>query len=293
MAMRSIWKGFLRFSMVTIPIKVFNAVDTGVTIHFNQLHKQDHGRVGYDKKCKSCGDALQPEDIVKGYEFAPDEYVLVTGDDLKALRLKSTRILEIEGFVPAREIDQTLFDTPYFVGPDGEVAGRGYALLAEALKKSRKMGVGKLVLRDREDMVLVGPHKGGLMIYKVRYPQVIREIGEVPCVGGQQVLSDELQLARSLIDAMATSLADIELKDTYQEAVREMIDAKIDGKEGIVMAEEVTPVIDIMAALRGSIAQAKAKESEPATGKKTTARKKTPAKKALASKKAPAKRQAA
>ena len=284
MTMRSIWRGYLRFSLVTIPIRLYNAVDSGTTIRFNQLHTKDHGRVGYDKHCKSCGDALRPEDIVKGYEYAPDEYVLVTGDDLKALRLKSTRVLEIEGFVPASEIHQTQFDTPYFVGPDGEVAGKGYALLTEALKKSRRMGVGKLVLRDREDMVLIGQHKGGLMLYKVRYPEVMRDIGEVPRFGGYEVLGEELQLAQRLIDAMATSLGKVELKDTYQEAVREMIEAKVEGREGVTVAEEVKPVIDLMVALKDSIAQAKVKPPVKAKPRKRKAR---------ATHKAPAKRKAA
>ena len=285
MAMRSIWKGYLRFSMVTIPIRLYNAVDSSTTIRFNQLHNKDHGRVGYDKSCKSCGETLGPEDIVKGYEFAPDEYVVVSGEEMKTLRLKSTRILEIEGFVPASEVHQTLFDTPYFVGPDGEVAGRGYALLAEALRKSRKMGIGKLVLRDREDMVLVGQHKGGLMVYKVRYPHVIRDIGEVPSLGGYEVLGEELQLAQHLIEAMATSIGKVELKDTYHEAVRELIEAKIEGKEVVSVAEEVKPVIDIMSALKESIAQANKKPTQKAKpGKKKTAKK---------TKKIPAKRKAA
>ena len=286
MAMRSIWKGYLRFSMVTIPIRLYNAVDSSTTIRFNQLHNKDHGRVGYDKSCKSCGETLGPEDIVKGYEFAPDEYVVVSGEEMKTLRLKSTRILEIEGFVPASEVHQTLFDTPYFVGPDGDVAGRGYALLAEALRKSRKMGIGKLVLRDREDMVLVGQHKGGLMVYKVRYPHVIRDIGEVPSLGGYEVLGEELQLAQHLIEAMATSIGKVELKDTYHEAVRELIEAKIEGKEVVCVAEEVKPVIDIMSALKESIAQANKKPTQKAKPGK----KKTPAKVA---KKIPAKRKAA
>ena len=288
MTMRSMWKGYLRFSMVTIPIRLYNAVDPSVTIRFHQLHSKDHGRVGYDKHCKVCGDSLQPDDIVKGYEYAPDEYVLVSWDEIHALRLKSTRILEIEGFVPASEVHQTLFDTPYFVGPDGEVAGRGYALLAEALRKSRKMGIGKLVLRDREDMVLVGQHKGGLMVYKVRYPHVIRDISEVPSLGGYEVLGEELQLAQNLIDAMATSMGQVELKDTYHEAVRELIEAKIEGKEVVSVAEEVKPVIDIMSALKDSIAKAKAKPTQ-----KAKPRKKKTAKVTKVAKKIPAKRKAA
>ena len=292
--MRSIWKGYLRFSMVTIPIRLYNAVDSAATIGFNQLHKQDHGRVGYEKKCKSCGDALRADEIVKGYEYAPDEYVLITTDDLGKLRLKSTRVLEIEAFVAASEVHQTLFDTPYFAGPDGEVAEKGYALLSEALKSSDKVGVGKLVLRDREDMVLVGHHEGGLMLYKVRYPRLIRDINAVPHLGDHEAVGEELQLAQSLVEAMSTSLTQIELKDTYHEAVREMIEAKVEGKEVVTAAEDVKPVVDIMAALRESIAQAKGEMKPATTATKATARKrKTSAAKKRPAKTAPAKRKAA
>ena len=287
MTLRSIWKGYLRFSMVTIPIRLYNAVDSGATIRFNQLHTADHGRVGYDKTCKSCGHTLRAEDVVKGYEYAPDEYVIVTQDDLKTLRLKSTRVLEIEGFVEADQVHQTLFDTPYFAGPDGEVAGKGYALLTEALTSSGKMGVGKIVMRDREDMVLVGPHESGLMLYKVRYPQVIRDIGEVPDLGQDDVEAQELQLARQVIDVMSTSLGQIELKDTYHEAVKELIAAKVAGKEVVSVAEEVRPVIDIMAALRDSIAQAK--QAKKGVTNATARKPKTPASKTAAVKTTPKK----
>ena len=257
--MRTIWKGFLQFSLVTIPMRLYTAVDSSAAIRFNQLHKEDHGRVAYDKTCKSCGDSLHPEDIVKGYEFAPDEYAILTDEDLQLLRLKSRRVLEIQGFVPADEIDHTLFDTPYFIGPDGEVAGKGYALLTQTLRDTGKMGVGKFSLRDREDMVLVGPHGGGLITYKVRYPETIRDIGEVPNIEGGQIVEEELKLAHHLVEAMSMDLSQIELKDTYHEAVKTLIEEKISGRQVVRVADDIKPVVDIMAALRESIAKSKGK----------------------------------
>ena len=159
-ALRSIWKGHLRFSLVTIPVRVYNAVDTAETIHFNQIHRDDNGRVGYDKKCKKCDQVLEMSDIVKGFEYEPDMYVIFEKDDLDKLKLKSTRVIDIEGFVDAEEIDPALYDAPYYLGPDGDVAGKTYSLLSAALKESGKFGVGKLVLRDREDIVLVAPKAG-------------------------------------------------------------------------------------------------------------------------------------
>jgi len=287
--MRSVWKGHIRFSMVTIPIRLYSAVDSsGSSIRFNQLHREDNGRIGYDKKCKSCGDALSNKEIVKGYEYGPDEYVIVDDDDFQKLKLKSTKVIEIEGFVEADEIHQTLYDTPYFAGPDGDVAVKVYGLLSEALKASGKMGVGKVVMRDREDMVMIGHDSGGLMIYKVRYPQFIRKMDDVPNLDQSEVSADELKLAQSLVESMTTTLEEIELKDTYHEAVKEMIHAKIEGKEVVTAAEEVKPVVDIMAALKESIEQAKAvkkpmakatAEKGEAAGKKAAGTKKATAKK--------------
>ena len=288
--MRSLWKGHIRFSMVTIPIRLYTAVDSGATVSFNQLHKKDNGRVGYDKKCKSCGEVLSAKDIVKGYEHSPDEYVVVEEEDLQKLKLKSTKIIEIEGVVDAEEVHETLYDTPYYAGPDGEVAVKVYALLNEALKASGKLGVGKVVMRDREDMVLIGHHEGGLVIYKLRYPQRVRQIGEVPGIDQSKVNAEELKLAQSLVDSMSKPLAAMELKDTYNDAIKDLINAKVEGKEIVMGAEEVKPVVDIMSALKDSIEQAKEdkKPMKKAAGEKAAA-KKAPKKKA-APKKAKAKK---
>ncbi len=276
MNMRSLWKGHIRFSMVTIPVRLYNAVDSGSTIRFNQLHKEDNGRVGYDKKCKSCGEALSNHDIVKGYEYAPDEYVIIEDEDLQKIKLASTRIIEIEGFVDAEEVDQMLYETPYYAGPDGEVAKKVYGLLAGALEASGKVGVGKVVMRDREDMVLIGQQEGGLVIYKVRYPEFLRSIGDVPDTEQVDVAAEELKLAQSLVDSMTTSFADIGMKDSYREAVKELIDAKVEGQEIVAVAEEVKPVVDIMSALKESIEQAKTvkKPMERAEGEKAEAKEK-------------------
>src|SRR5690242_1028980 len=157
--MRSIWKGHIRFSLVTIPIRIYNAVDTAETICFNQLHKDDHGPVGYEKKCKLSGKALSAEEIVKGYEFEPDQDVIVSPEDVEKIKRKSTKVIEIEGFIDAGEVHPTLYESPYFAGPDGVVAAKTYSLLSEALKGSGKVGIGKVVLRDREEAVMIAPHE--------------------------------------------------------------------------------------------------------------------------------------
>src|SRR5213594_1843503 len=177
--MRSIWKGHIQFSLVTIPIRIYNAVDTDETIRFNQLHKEDNGAVGYEKKCKKCGKTLTTEEIVKGYQFEPEQYVIVSPDDLAKIKLKSTKVIEIAGFIDAGEVHPTLYESPYFAGPDGLVAAKTYSLLSQALKASKKVAVGKVVLRDREETVMLTSLEGGLMLYKLRQPNEVRKIDGV------------------------------------------------------------------------------------------------------------------
>jgi DNA end-binding protein Ku len=268
--MRSIWKGHIRFSLVTIPIRIYNAVDTEETIRFNQLHKDDNGAVGYDKKCKKCGKALTAEEIVKGYQFEPEQFVIVSPEDLEKIKLKSTKVIEIEGFIDADEVHPTLYESPYFAGPDGIVAAKTYSLLSQALKASGKVGVGKVVLRDREEVVMISPLDGGLVLYKLRSPNELRKMDVVPQIEHKEANKEELKLSISLIESMASSLKELDLTDRYRDALREMIEAKIAGKEVVSVPEEEKPVVDIMTALKQSIERTKAgkKPMERARGEK-------------------------
>jgi len=278
--MRSIWKGHIRFSLVTIPIRIYNAVDTEEAIKFNQLHKDDNGPVGYEKKCKKCGKTLTNEEIVKGYQFEPEQYVIVSPEDLAKIKLKSTKVIEIEGFIDATEIHPSLYESPYLAGPDGPVAAKTYALLSQTLKASKKVAVGKVVLRDREEVVTIAPMDGGLMLYKLRQASEIRKIESVPQIEKIEPNKDELKLSISLVDSMTATLKELDTTDRYRDALRELIDTKISGKEVVAVAEEEKPVVDIMAALKQSIEQTKAKKKpmEKAKGEKKEAAEVAPAK---------------
>lgn len=258
--MRSIWKGHIRFSLVTIPIRIYNAVDTQETIRFQQLHKEDNGAVGYDKKCKKCGKALTGDEIVKGYEFEPEQYVIVTPDDFAKIKLQSTKVIEIEGFIDASEVHPTLYESPYLAGPDGVVAAKTYSLLSEALRASGKVGVGKVVLRDREETMMIAAQDGGIILYKLRQPSEVRKMDDVPQLERRDVNKDELKLSISLVESMAASLKDLDLTDRYRDALREMIEAKIAGREVVTAPEVEKPVVDIMSALKQSIEAAKSKK---------------------------------
>ena len=258
--MRAIWKGFIRFSLVNIPIKLYSAIESGATLSFKQLHKEDNGQVGYKKVCKTCETTLSTDDIVKGYEYEPGHYVIIDKQDFEKIRLKSTKVIDIEAFVDASEIHPTLFDTPYFIGPDGEVAAKSYHLLCETLKETNKIGVGRVVLRDREHTVVISPHDGGMLIYKLRYPDELRNINSVPQLQAGETDTSQIDLAKTLVDTMTKPFSELELKDRYKTALIEMIHAKIEGKEVVAAAEESAPVVDIMTALKESIEQAKAQK---------------------------------
>ena len=182
-------------------------------------------------------------------------------------------MIEIEGFVDANDVHDSLFDAPYFAGPDGDVAGKTYALLSQALRESGKVGVGKVVLRDRESVVLLTPHQKGILLYKLRYPNEVRSIGDVPNLKEEEEAEEEqLKLANMLIGTMTKKFSDIKLEDKYNDALRDMITSKIEGNEIVSFVEEEPEVVDIMTALKASIDQAKEdkKPMKKATKKKAT-----------------------
>jgi DNA end-binding protein Ku len=263
--MRAIWKGHIQFSLVTIPIRIYNAIDSGQTISFNLLSKEGHNPVSYEKKDKVTGETLRTEDIVKGYQYEPGQYVIIDQEDFDKVKLKSERIIEIQGFVDTKEVHPTLYESPYYVGPDGDMAAKTYGLLSQTLKETGRIAVGKVVLRDRETPVLITPHETGMVMYRLRYPQEVRSIREVPQLLEVKTDKEQLKLAKTLVDSMTTKFANIEMKDNYFDALKAIIDAKIQGKEVVSIEEEAPKVVDIMTALKASIDAAK-KPMEKAKG---------------------------
>lgn len=264
--MRAIWRGHIQFSLVTIPVRIYNAIDSSESINFNLLSKDGHNPVGYEKKDKVTGQTLKNDDIVKGYQYEPGQYVIIEQEDFDKVKLKSEKVIEIQGFVNASEVPATLFEAPYYIGPDGDVAAKTYGLLSETLKQSNMLGVGKVVLRDREIPLLLAPYDKGIVMYRLRYPHEVRNINEVPMLSQVKADKDQLKLAKTLVDSMTVKFADIEMKDHYTEALKEIIDAKVAGREVVMVAEEAPEVVDIMTALKASIDAAKKKPMEKAKG---------------------------
>ena len=208
---------------------------------------------------------MKTEDIVKGYEYEPGQFVIIEQEDLNKVKLKSEKVIEIEGFVTTEEVHPTLFEAPYFIGPDGDVAAKTYGLLCATLKESGKVGIGKVVLRDRETPVLITPHEGCMLLYRLRFPSEVKNINEVPSLMEVKADKDQLKLAKTLVDSMTTQFDKIEMKDHYYDAMKSIIDAKVAGKEVVMMTEEEPKVVDIMTALKASI-EAKKKPMEKAIG---------------------------
>lgn len=278
--MRAIWKGHIQFSLVTIPIRIYNAIDSGQSISFNLLSKEGHNPVSYEKKDKVTGETLKNEDIVKGYQYEPGQFVIIDTDDFEKVKLKSEKVIEIEGFVDTAEVHPTLFEAPYYIGPDGDVAGKTYGLLSETLKQSGKIAVGKVVLRDRETPLLLAPLDGGIVMYRLRYPHEVRQMKEVPGIRDLKADKEQIKLAKTLVDSMARKFTQIEMKDNYYDKLKSIIDAKIAGKEIVTVEEETPEVVDIMTALKASISNAKKKPMEKAKGVAKKAKAEKPAKNA-------------
>ena len=253
--MRSIWKGHIRFLLVAIPVRIYNAIETSEKISFNQLHRDDFGPVGYDKRCKKCGEVLSNDQITKGYQYEPDRYAIVEPEDIAKIKIKTTKAVDIVGFVDADQIPATFYDAPYFAGPVGAVAEKPYALLREVMRQTGKVGVGKVVLRDREDLVAVFPHENGLVLQKLHYPHEMRKMEDVPEIENAKDLNkNEMKLATTLVEQMVTTLEEIDTTDQYHEALKTLIESKIKGKQITEVGEvEEIPRLDIMSALKKSL----------------------------------------
>ena len=261
MGARPTWKGYLKISLVNIPIKVFPATDTGATISFNQLHAECQTRIQQKRWCPHCEREVPNTDIVKGYEFEKGRYVVVGDEDVEKVRVESTRVINLERFTDANTIDAIYLERPYYLAPDGPVAKDAFAVIREGMKG--KAGIGKVALYGREYLVKVEPRERGLIMYTLRHANEIRsmkaidELADVP----ETVKPDEVKLARQVIGTFEGDLDFEAYRDEYQEGLREIIDAKISGREIVAQEVEAPPkVVNLMDALRKSLDTISAKK---------------------------------
>ena len=256
MALRAVWHGNITFLLVSIGVKVYTAIESAQKIAFNQLHNGDcRGQIGRKDQCKKCDTVVSKEDIDKGYKHGDDQWVIVTPEEIDSITPESNKNIEILGFVNRAEIPDTFFDAPYLVAPDSPASSKTYALLRAVMERANKVAIGKVILRDREDPVVISATAEGLIIQTIRYAREVRTFSLLPAHETAEVSEEELQLAETLVARMVTTFDSIDLTDHYYSALREMLDKKIAGEE-IEQIEKPAPpntAVDIMAALRASL----------------------------------------
>ncbi|MCA1562954.1 MAG: Ku protein [Acidobacteria bacterium] len=266
MAARPTWKGFLKISLVNIPVRVFPATDSAASISFNQLHAECQTRIQQKRWCPKCEREIPISEIAKGYEFEKGRYVVMTEEDVAKVRPESTRVIDLVQFTEASAIDPIYVERPYYLAPDGAMAHDAFAVIREGMKG--KAGIGKLALYGREYLVAVQPRENGLVMYTLRHAREVRAMNNIEELGGlpSKVKPEEIKLAKQVIGNFEGQLDLSEYRDEYQEELQRIIDAKIAGEEVVATSEEAPPkVVNLMDALRQSL-------DRVSTGKKKAAK---------------------
>jgi len=271
---RPTWKGFLKVSLVTIPVKVFPATESAATLSFNQLHAECQTRIQQKRWCPHCEREVSNAELAKGYEFEKGRYVIVTEEDIQKVRVESTRVINLVQFADASEIDPIYVDRAYYLAPDGPMAAEAFAVMREGM--AGKAGIGKVALYGREYLVAIRPQKKGLVMYTLHHDAEIRSIDQIEELGSvpSKVKPEEMKLARQVIATFDGELDLKEYKDEYTEGLRQIIEAKVAGEEFVAPdVQEPAKVVDLMEALRRSLDSVSTTKKKPAKAALTVARK--------------------
>ena len=257
---RSMWKGAIQFGLVTIPVKLYLATESRAGVSFNMLHETDKSRIQMKIWCPEDEEIISRSDTVKGYEYAPDKYVVITDEDLEKLPLKTVRSIEIEQFVDAAEAEsQTKFvKQAYYIEAD-RVGRKAFALLKEVLQDKGLTAICKIVIRDREVLAALDPFENTMLLSTLYWPDEIRALGDLDLPDEEpEIKPAEKKMAAQLIEAMTGEFDPAQYRDEYREALMQVIESKIEGRETIEIepAEEPTKLVDLMAALQASVNKA-------------------------------------
>jgi DNA end-binding protein Ku len=288
---RAMWKGAISFGLVTIPVSVYPATEEK-TLRFNQLHDEDMGRIRMKRVCEKDGEIAPFEHIVKGFEYEKDRYVVLTDDDFDAIPVESSRAIDIVQFVDLEEIDPMMYKKSYYLVPE-ETGAKAYSLLREAMTEESKVGVAKVSFRDKEHLAALRFRDDAFVLETMFWPDEIRQVDFGGVDVDAKIRGQELEMAKSLIASLTGEWEPEAFSDDYREAMLEIVEKKIAGEEiEIVEAEPTAKVVDLMEALKASVAAAKKEPSDEkrkaprggAPARKKTAAKKTAAKKTTAKK---------
>ena len=274
MVARPYWKGQIRLALVSIPVEIYSATRSGATIAFNQIHEPSGKRIKYEKIVPGIG-PIDLDDIVKGFEYAKGEYVLLDEKDIEGVKLESKKTLELTQFVDAHDIDMIYFEKPYYVVPADDLAEEAFIVLREALRRSRKVGLGQLAMRGREYVVSIKACGRGMVMETLRYADEVNKAARYFHEIGDGEPDDELlDLATTLIDKKTGKFHASDFHDRYVDALKELIEHKKKGKTRNIDSDDEggadprgNNVVDLMAALKKSIgpaSKAKATAKKPA-----------------------------
>src|ERR671933_1067965 len=297
-AMRAIWKGAVSFGLVSIAVKLYSATEEK-DIRFHQVHRTDGGRIRYKRVCSVDGAEVTYDDIAKGYDIGGGEMVILTDEDFADLPLTTSRAIDVLEFVPADQIDPIMFAKAYYLEPEGQAA-KPYVLLRDALQDADRVAIVKIALRQREQLATLRVRDDVLVLNTMLWPDEVRGVDFGFLDEDIETRPAELAMASSLIDSMAGSFKPDEFTDNYREALQEVINAKVEGRE-IIQPEEAeeapAAAVDLMAALKASVERAKKARGESPEdrarsieARPTSAAKSAPPKKTAAKKAAPAKK---
>ena len=261
--MKSIWNGAITFGLITIPVRMFSTVEEK-SLRFNQLHATDNGRIRYKRTCSECGEEVSWDQIVKGYEVEKDSYIVFTEEELERLPSDSIRSIDIVAFVPLDEIDPVYFQRSYYLAP--EPTGRkAYALLEQALGQSRRVGIAKVTLREKEYLATLRTRDGIFILETMYWPDEIRQAAFEDLEAPAEVRPQELAMAETLIESLSDHFDPTAYVDTYRLRLEEAVQAKIEGQEIAVAPQEApTAVVDLMEALRASVDAVRAQKDQKA-----------------------------
>ncbi len=269
MAPRASWKGHLKLSLVSCPVKLFPATSASERISFNQLHKDTHNRINMKPVDPELG-LVERSDLVRGYEYEDKQYIIIEDSDLEAVRIESSHTLNIEAFVDEGEVDVIYQDAPYYLAPDGAMAEETFAVLREAMRSSGKLAIARLVMTSRERVVTIGARENGMFVCTLRNPSEVRGtaeyFGNIPAGKPE---AEMLELAQKLIEQKVKPFNPKDYEDRYEQALMAMIKEKLKGHKPIIAAApERGNVIDLMDALKASLGDAKPaakSKAKPAT----------------------------
>ena len=255
----TVWTGYLTFGLISIPIRLFSAA-RGESIHFNQLHAECNTRIKQPQYCPTCQRQVQRSEIVKGYEYEKDRYVLVEDEEIKKIAPPSARTMEIQEFVDLKDVDPLYYETSYLAVPE-DPGRKAYQLLVQTMEESGRAAIAKVAMHQREYTVIIRPRAHGLTLHTMYYANEVRDVPEYGQTTDVKVKPEEMKLAKQLVDSLTGEFDPKRYRDDYQDRLRELVEAKRQGQQIAETPEpQLAPVIDMMEALKKSLA---ARESAP------------------------------